>query len=111
MSKKVKNNTYSPREKQLYGELRRLKRELSDAREGAQELSRALDGVVAAIVRQCGTGHEGGYVLRLPAVRLREKYSVGARQDGDFYVITAQPVGQDDPALPDSGGEDMQPVG
>ena len=88
MSKQVKNNTGGTRERQLICELKQLRRELCDTREGAMELSRAVDGVVAAIVRQCGTRTESGYMLSLPAVRLGESGSVSTKHEGDHYVIT-----------------------
>ena len=112
MSKKVKNNICSLREKQLRDRVLQLRRELSDATEGAQELSRALDGVVAAIVRQCGTRTENGYRLSLPAVRIGAGGRVSTKQEGDHYVITVTDT-PDDNTTEDAAadGKDTPEIG
>ncbi len=107
MPKKVENNNIAPREHRLICELKQLRRELSDTREGAQELSRALDGVVAAIVRQCGTRTESGYRLSLPAVRIGAGGRVSTKQEGDCYVITVTDTPDDTAAH----GKDTTEIG
>ncbi len=112
MPKKVKNNNIAPREHRLICELKQLRRELTDTREGAMELSRALDGVVAAIVRQCGTRTAEGYLLKLPAVRLGEGGSVSTKHEGDHYVITVTDTPDD--GAPDEdirAGKDTPDIG
>ena len=71
------------------------------------ELSRALDGVVATIVRQCGTRTAEGYMLKLPAVRLGKGGSVSTKQEGDCYVITVTDAPSEDTAH----GKDTPDIG
>ena len=111
MSKKVKNNNIAPREHRLICELKQLRRELCDTREGAMELSRALDGVVAAIVRQCGTRTESGYRLSLPAVRIGAGGRVSTKQEGDCYVITVTDTPDDNTTEDTAHGKDTPEIG
>ena len=80
------------RERQLLQQIRQLQKELDDAYEGVRQLSRALDGIVAQVVVQCGRKTDRGFEVRITPVALAEvEYTVETRQEESDYIICALP--------------------
>lgn len=85
-------NITQKREDKLFKEIKKLRQELANTKEGARQLSLALDGLVARLAVKYGHKTQSGYELRIPPVDLEDQpFHIEAKmsQCTNEYIITA----------------------